>query len=96
MTTVALRTTLIALALLIAAGCSGERSLRCVSATPHVRSTSAPPVRVPDDLSVPDETQALQIPPGDVPPVGSEDNAPPCLELPPDFFDDAERRPGAD
>lgn len=80
------------LALGVAAGvvaCGGsEAALRCQDESHYATSSSAPPVRVPEDLSVPDESQALQIPPGDPLPVKGEDDPPDCLELPPDFFDD--------
>jgi uncharacterized lipoprotein len=68
--------------------CSGEGSLRCEDSSFYATSSTVPPVRVPDGLSVPDESQALQIPPGDPLPVTGEDAPPSCLEQPPDFFEE--------
>lgn len=49
-----------------------------------------PPVRVPQGLSVPDEAQALQIPSGEARELPASPDGSPCLEAPPDFFDDAD------
>ena len=51
---------------------------------------SAPPVQIPDDLSPPDESDALRLPPdsGDA---GAQPTAGDCLEAPPSFF--GESRP---
>jgi hypothetical protein len=71
-------------------GCSGENDLRCESTDRYATATSAPPVQIPDDLSPPDETNSLRLPPASTP-----ENAPGtrerCLETPPDYF---EQRPG--
>jgi len=49
-------------------------------------------LRVPDDLSVPDETDVLRIP--DPSPTEPTDDQLPCLESPPDFFSGAEPAEG--
>ena len=66
----------------VLAGCSGEEGLRCEDQSRYATSVSAPPIRVPDDLTVPDESDSLLIP----------DSAPPgtvapteCLETPPPY-----------
>jgi len=74
----------IAAGALVVAGCSREESLACGEDARYLQSRTVPPLRVPDDLTVPDEIEALRIP--DAPP---PDRAPPegeCLETPPDFF----------
>jgi uncharacterized lipoprotein len=82
-----LRALLLAILALGAAGCSGVGSVRCEDPSRYATSTSAPPVRIPDELSPPDESQALRIPPpveeGEAPPEG-------CLESPPPYV-----QPGA-
>jgi uncharacterized lipoprotein len=86
----AVRTLLALLAFSIVTACGGGGAMRCENSSLYSASTTAPPVRVPDDLSVPDESQALQIPPGEPLPPKGEDEAPDCLEQPPDFFDGAD------
>ena len=65
-----------------AAGCSRGEELRCEDASAYASSTSIPPIRVPDDLTVPDESDSLLIP--DVP--ATAETPPACLETPPDYF----------
>jgi uncharacterized lipoprotein len=74
----------VALAALAAVACSGEKGVRCDDSALYDSSNSSPPVRVPDDLTVPDESQALLIP---GPPGGSPEAAPTdgCLESPPPY-----------
>jgi uncharacterized lipoprotein len=71
------------LAVLAFAGCSHDAAVQCESPERYASSQSVPPVRVPDDLSVPDETDALRIP--DPFPPASLPSDQPCLETPPDF-----------
>ncbi len=68
--------------------CGRDKGLRCEDPGRYEASRSSPPVRVPDDLSVPDESQSLRIPqPQNGPAPGpSPDQS--CLESPPDFFDE--------
>ena len=88
-----LRVTLVVcIAAITGAACSGDGGMRCEDPGLYRTSSSASPVRVPDDLSVPDESQALQIPPGEPLPIRDEDDPPPCLELPPDFFDENQQQ----
>lgn len=73
------------------AACSGEDGLRCADEGEYRSSASAPPVRVPADLSVPEESDALQIPSGDPASESeSESEADGCLERPPDYFEGGE------
>lgn len=74
----------------VVAGCFGQRSLNCEDVALYAGSDSVPPMRVPDGLSLPDEREALQIPPGEpfVPP--DAETMTECLEQPPDFFDEEE------
>lgn len=72
---------------LLGAACSGERGLSCVDTERYESSSTSPPIRVPDDLTPPDETDALVIP--QVPASELADAAPEgCLEAPPDFFEE--------
>ena len=68
-------------------GCSGGIGLRCEDPARYTDSGEIPPVRIPDDLSPPDESQSLRIPApveGDVEQLASRG---PCLESPPDFYE---------
>lgn len=81
------------LALAVAAACSGcfgGDSISCEDPRLYGSSRSVPPVRVPDGLDVPDERNALQIPPGDPLVVQDVDTMTECLEEPPDFFEGEE------
>lgn len=86
----ALLPALAALAGAVAVACSGGGDrMRCDEPGEYVTSRSAPPVRVPDGLSVPDETGALRVPPASSAPPTEQDSAEAaCLERPPDYFED--------
>jgi len=79
-----MRRLVVLLPLLALAACSGERELRCESSERYQSARSAPPIRVPDDLTVPDESNAFRIPP---PPERRDRTATPerCLEHPPEY-----------
>lgn len=84
------RLTGIMLLAVLTAACSGERGLRCEESTRYESSTTAPPIRVPDDLDPPDESEALvipQVPETELATASGEDEGE-CLETPPDFFGD--------
>lgn len=72
---------------LVMAGCGRRFAARCEDPALYSGSQEIPPVRVPGDLSVPTETDALRIPqseqPGAVQPATGRG---PCLESPPDFL----------
>lgn len=61
----------------------------CEPESRYATARSAPPVQVPDDLTPPDESQALRLPPD--PFLGPPTRAGECLEKPPSFF--GESRP---
>jgi uncharacterized lipoprotein len=65
--------------------CSGETELRCSRDTLYLGANSTGTLRIPDDLSVPDETESLRIP--GAPPVAtaSAGTATSCLEESPAF-----------
>jgi uncharacterized lipoprotein len=69
-------------------GCSKERTVSCEPTERYSSASSIPPVRVPDDLSPPDESGSLRVPPASQG-AGSR-AAQPCLESPPDFFEQSE------
>jgi uncharacterized lipoprotein len=85
------RLLLIVAALGLIVACSGESELRCDDATRYATSVSVPPLRVPDDLTVPDESDSLLIPD---PPPAEASVATECLETPPSYYeqDDDDRR----
>lgn len=68
---------------LAAAGCSGGQSLRCNPDSMYLEAGTAGALRIPDDLSAPDETESLRIP-GPLPPIdGSGQDPDRCLEASP-------------
>jgi len=71
-------------------GCSREEELVCEPDARYSTAQSVQPVQIPDDLSPPDESDAIRLPPD----VTANRSAPtqPCLETPPSFFGD--QRPG--
>lgn len=60
--------------------------MACVPDDVYRDAVSASPLRVPDDLSVPDESEALRLPPGGA--VQQQRSPDSCLEHPPDFFEE--------
>jgi hypothetical protein len=67
-------------------GCSREETLPCQPELRYASARSAPPVQIPDDLSPPDERDAIRLP-ADVAP-GGVIKAGDCLEAPPPFSGD--------
>jgi uncharacterized lipoprotein len=68
----------------VLAGCSGEDELRCDDTSRYATSVSVPPLRIPDDLTVPDESDSLLIP---VPDSAETGVATECLETPPSYYE---------
>jgi hypothetical protein len=71
------------------AGCSRQQASPCEPEARYSTARSAPPVQIPDDLSPPNESDALRLPPdlsGATTLTAGE-----CLEAPPSFF--GESRP---
>ena len=84
-------------ALLALCGCFGGGP-RCEDSARYANSDSIAPLRIPDDLTVPDESDTLLIPGGTR--FGDREQKPieGCLESPPDFFrndDDGTNTPSA-
>lgn len=76
-------------------GCSRNTGLRCENQERYSDATGAAPLRIPDDLDPPNESESLQIPAnaggaGDSGAAGSDTtagSADSCTEAPPDFFE---------
>jgi hypothetical protein len=68
-------------------GCSRQQTANCESAARYSTASSAQPVQIPDDLSPPNESDALRLPP-DVAASTAEPSAG-CLESPPSFSRDS-------
>jgi len=65
-------------------GCSRERTVDCEPTERYSTARSVTPVQIPDDLSPPNETDALRLPP--VAPAPRDGSSEACLEVPPAFF----------
>lgn len=72
-------------------GCSRQQTADCEPTERYSTARSVAPVQIPDDLSPPDETDALRLPP--VVPAPRDGSSEACLEVPPSFF--AGGRPGS-
>jgi hypothetical protein len=82
--------------------CSHGSAIACEPTTRYAAAATAGPVRIPDDLNPPDETDSLRLPPENV---SVAQASKPCLESPPGFYADgapnaprggaAQRRPGS-
>jgi len=83
-------TLLLLLGLAVVAGCSREPTRSCNSAARYSTARSAPPVQIPSDLSLPNEEEALRLPPDLSASV--EQPTEECLESPPAFSGGARRR----
>jgi hypothetical protein len=93
------------------AGCFGKLGLAgtagCDDSSRYANSESVAPLRVPDDLSLPDESDSLSIPPApravstSAASTSAAGNEGHCLALPPDFSgekaasEDSASQPGA-
>jgi uncharacterized lipoprotein len=73
------------LASLAASGCAGKDELICKPATDYLEADSIGQLRIPNDLTVPDESESLRIPA--VPPTAAsaEAGSDPCLEASPAY-----------
>jgi len=69
------------------AGCSRGETLPCQPEARYSTARSAPPVQIPDDLSPPDESDAIRLP-TEAAPAGAI-KAGDCLETPPPFSGDS-------
>jgi hypothetical protein len=82
-----LRTGCLIVGLATVAGCSRQQTAMCEPDLRYSTARSAQPVQIPDDLSPPDEGDALRLPSPSV--VASPTVAGECLEAPPGFFGDS-------
>lgn len=73
----------VALAVLTGA-CSRDEAVRCSAGTQYLSAESAGLLRVPDDLTVPDQSEALSIP-GQTPPREADEDLSDCLEYSPAY-----------
>jgi uncharacterized lipoprotein len=69
---------------LLAGACSRDKSVRCTVSIGYRDAASAGQLRVPEDLSLPDETDALQVPGPSSPGEGAQ-TVDGCLENSPAF-----------
>jgi len=81
------RTWCVIVGLMAIAGCHRNQTLPCQPEARYSGARSAPPVQIPDDLSPPDESDAIRLP-ADFAPVGSI-TAGECLENPPPLSGDS-------
>ena len=72
------------LGLAVLCGCSREQTVACEPTERYSTARSVAPVQIPDDLSPPDEADALRLPPVASAPRDGSSAA--CLEVPPAFF----------
>jgi hypothetical protein len=82
----------LALGLVAVCGCSRNQTVDCEPTDRYATAQSVAPVQIPDDLSPPDETDALRLPP--VASSSGDRASGGCLETPPPFFSTG--RPGID
>ena len=78
---------LLVVTLPLVAGCFGRFNVAsCEPAELYENASNAAPVQVPDDLTPPDESRALKIPPvpSDTQQVAKRGD---CLESPPEYFE---------
>ena len=73
--------------LVAVAGCSRQQAAPCEPEARYSTARSAPPVQIPDDLSPPNESDALRLPPDLT--GATALRAGECLEAPPSFFGDS-------
>ena len=79
---------LVALAALwLIQGCRGSIGMICEDPTRYVDSGEIPPLRVPDDLSTPDQSESLRIPSSIEGEAEQIESRGPCIESPPDFYE---------
>jgi hypothetical protein len=65
--------------------CSHGGAVACEPTSRYAGASTAGPVRIPDDLNPPDETDSLRVPP-DTGRIAQQSK--PCLETPPGFYAD--------
>lgn len=73
------------LTMLVLGACSSKTELQCRGGTQYREAESTGTLRIPDDLSVPDESDSLRIPGAPLPAPESAEAASACLEESPAF-----------
>lgn len=83
-----MRAGLLAIMLAVAtlSACSRETVVRCSRDTAYLEARNAGQLRIPDDLSIPDEVEALRIPGSAGGPDEPEEPATECLDQSPAFI----------
>jgi hypothetical protein len=64
-------------------GCSHGDGVLCEATARYAAARSVQPIQIPDDLSPPQEEQALRLPPN---PPDAKPLTQPCIESPPSFY----------
>jgi uncharacterized lipoprotein len=72
-------------AIVVLGACSGKSELTCAQDTRYREAVSVETLRIPDDLSVPDESGSLRIPGASPPTAASAAGESTCLEESPAF-----------
>jgi hypothetical protein len=75
----------LALIALLAGACSRGETVRCASGSYYLAAESSGLLRIPDDLDVPDESEALVVPAAP-PPRETDEDSLACLEYSPAFL----------
>ena len=68
-------------------GCASSFGIRCEDPARYTGSREMPPVRIPDDLNPPNESQSLRIPAPAEGEAEQLESRGECLESPPAFFE---------
>jgi uncharacterized lipoprotein len=68
----------------VACACSRNKAVKCNAGTVYLSAESAGLLQVPDGLTVPDQSEALNIP-APTPPRETDENSPACLEYSPAY-----------
>ncbi len=79
-------------------GCSHGETRGCEGSARYSKAVSAAPVQIPDDLSPPDESDSLRLPPDVAGRAEQADTVQPignCLETPPKFNESGARQRSA-
>ncbi len=67
--------------------CGGGGTFFCADPERYTGSATIQPIRVPDGLSPPDDSQALVVPPASGRALDSDATGRPCLQAPPDYLE---------
>jgi uncharacterized lipoprotein len=87
---ISLRAFAVLTASMLLGACSGDTELRCASGVSYREARSAATLRIPDDLSLPDESESFRIPGPTPASAESEETATSSLEESPAFTEPAQ------